>query len=31
MIDNIKAIQELVKINHPNSGLHISGNCESDL
>ena len=31
MITNHDAVKELAKINHPNSGLHISGKCESDL
>ena len=31
MITNIKAVRELATINHPGSGLYISGKCESDL
>jgi hypothetical protein len=31
MINNIDAVRELAKINHPNIGLYISGKCESDL
>ena len=31
MINNITAIKALSKKNHPNSGLYISGDCESDL
>ena len=31
MITNRDAVKELAKINHPNSGLYISGKCESDL
>lgn len=31
MINNIDAVRELAKTNHPNSGLYISGKCESDL
>ena len=31
MITNTDAIKELAKTNHPNSGLYISGKCESDL
>ena len=31
MITNKTAVMELAKINHPNSGLYISGKCESDL
>ena len=31
MITNSDAVKELAKINHPNSGLFISGKCESDL
>ena len=31
MIKNTDAVKELSKINHPNSGLYISGKCESDL
>lgn len=31
MITNRDAIKELAKINHPNSGLYISGKCKSDL
>jgi hypothetical protein len=31
MINNINAVKELAKLNHPNSGLYISGDCESDL
>ena len=31
MINNITAVKELAKLNHQNSGLYISGDCESDL
>ena len=31
MIINRDAVIELAKINHPNSGVYISGKCESDL
>ena len=31
MITHKDAVIELAKINHPNSGLYISGKCESDL
>ena len=31
MINNIDAVRELAKINHPNIGLYISGKCQSDL
>ena len=31
IITNKDAVIELAKINHPNSGLYISGKCESDL
>jgi len=31
MITNRDAVIELAKINHPNSGVYISGKCESDL
>jgi len=31
MISNKNAVKELAKINHPDSGLYISGKCESDL
>ena len=31
MITNKDAVKELAKTNHPNSGVYISGKCESDL
>ena len=31
MITNTAAVMELAKINHPNSGIYISGKCESNL
>tara|TARA_B100000424_G_C22659100_1_gene362780 strand:+ start:253 stop:579 length:327 start_codon:yes stop_codon:yes gene_type:complete len=31
MITNRDAVLKLCEINHPNSGIHISGKCESDL
>jgi len=31
MTNNIKAVIELASIHHPNSGIHISGDCDSDL
>ena len=31
MTTNVKAVRELAKINHPASGVYISGKCESDL
>ena len=31
MITNKDAVLKLCEINHPNSGIHISGKCESDL
>ena len=31
MITNNDAVRELAKINHPSSGLYISGESESDL
>ena len=31
MTTNVKAVRELARINHPGSGVYISGKCESDL
>ena len=31
MITNTDAVLKLCEINHPNSGIHISGKCEADL
>ena len=31
MTTNVKAVRELARINHPGSGVYISGKCETDL